>query len=198
MNRDRPGPQRPYSGGQLERHASGGRLSRADWDTSSKNRGWGVLRSILPTEIHSVLDLGCGDGRLAALVLESARKTEYVLAVDSSPLMLDHARSRFAGMEQVEVRPWDLNRSIATFGSFDVIISGFTIHHLPDERKYSLYREAALQPLTDGLFANLEVVASATPELHAESCNLSTANATIPKTESRTQGSSCRGCDKSE
>jgi tRNA (cmo5U34)-methyltransferase len=53
-------------------------------------------------------------------------------------------------------------------GSFDLIVSGMAIHHLEDDRKRNLYAEVARTLNPGGLFANLEVVASATPELHAQ------------------------------
>ena len=50
-----------------------------------------------------------------------------------------------------------------------MIVSGFAIHHLEDERKQEPVRRGGAHVLDPGgLFANLEVVASATPELHAE------------------------------
>jgi SAM-dependent methyltransferase len=135
---------------------------------SPRVAGEDVLRSILPAHARSVLDLGCGDGRLAALVMEECDGIEHVLAVDSSPPMLERARSRFAGQDQVEIRQWDLEDPIVSLGSFDVVVSGCAIHHLSDGRKRDLYAEAASQLLPDGIFANLEVVSSATPELHEE------------------------------
>jgi tRNA (cmo5U34)-methyltransferase len=126
-----------------------------------------VLRSILPAEPRSVLDLGCGDGRLAALVLESCPTVDRVLAVDLSPPMLARARERFDGDRRVDVQTFDLADSLQPLGSFDVIVSGFAIHHLADERKRRLFAEVAAQLQPGGLFANLEVVASSSPELHA-------------------------------
>jgi tRNA (cmo5U34)-methyltransferase len=67
----------------------------------------------------------------------------------------------------VTVRQWDLAEPIAPLGNFDVVVSGFAIHHLESHRKRDLFAEVARQLRPDGLFANLEVVASATPELHA-------------------------------
>jgi SAM-dependent methyltransferase len=61
-----------------------------------------------------------------------------------------------------------LDDSIASFGTFDVIVAGMAIHHLRNQRKMDLYSEVARQLRPSGLFANLEVVASSTPELHAE------------------------------
>jgi SAM-dependent methyltransferase len=62
----------------------------------------------------------------------------------------------------------DLAEPVTSLGRFDVIVSGCAIHHLDDDRKRALLTEIAgiLEP--GGLFANLEVVASATPEEHAE------------------------------
>ena len=128
--------------------------------------GEAVLREVLPDSPNSVLDLGCGDGRLAALVLEACPSVERVLAVDASPPMLAAAHERFASDDRVEVAQLDLNTSIQPLGYFDLVVSGFAIHHLNDARKQSLLREIATQLNPHGLFANLEVVASPTRELH--------------------------------
>ncbi len=130
--------------------------------------GEDVLRSLLPPGPGSLLDLGCGDGRLALLALEARPSLHRVLAVDSSPPMLERARHSAAGDRRVTVLHWDMARSIESLGSFDVIVSGFAIHHLDHARKQTLFNEVARQLRPGGLFANLEVVASATPELHAE------------------------------
>jgi SAM-dependent methyltransferase len=127
-----------------------------------------VLVSVLPESPLTVLDLGCGDGRLAALVLEHRSSVENVLAVDSSPAMLSHARDRFDGDHRVQLREWSLEDPLTPLGSFDVVVAGFSIHHVEDERKRELFREVAGQLTDDGVFANLEVVASATPELHRQ------------------------------
>lgn len=148
--------------------------SQVDWylgrigELPPRVAGEEVLRSVLPATPRSALDLGCGDGRLAALVIEARPTVDRALAVDVSPPMLTRARERFSSDPRVTVTQWDLMDPIDTLGSFDVIVSGFAIHHLEDDRKRRLFTEIAEQLHPGGLFANLEVVASATPELHAE------------------------------
>ena len=131
-----------------------------------------VLVSVLPDSPRTVLDLGCGDGRLAALVLEHRSSVESVLAVDSSPAMLSHARNRFDGDHRVQLQEWSLEDPLTPLGSFDVVVAGFSIHHVEDQRKRELFSEVAGQLAAGGVFANLEVVASATPELHRQFLDL--------------------------
>jgi len=130
--------------------------------------GEAVLRDLLPRAPRRVLDLGCGDGRLAALVLEARASVEHVVAADRSEAMLEHARARFAGNDRVAVVRYDLNEPLDFATEFDLIVSGFAIHHVDDARKKSLFRELrrALDP--GGLLLNLEVVKSATPRRHQE------------------------------
>jgi SAM-dependent methyltransferase len=142
-------------------------LQRVD-GLEPRRAGEGVLRSVLPLDPHSVLDLGCGDGRLCALVLDACPTVERAVGLDRSPPMLARATERFNHDRRVTLRHRDLADTIEPFGVFDVIVSGFAIHHLEDDRKKRLFGEIARQLTPGGLFANLEVVASATPALHAE------------------------------
>jgi len=127
--------------------------------------GEAVLTEILPPAPSSLLDLGCGDGRLAGLVLAARPSITAVVAVDRSEPMLAAARARFAGDARVAVSSHDLADPIPTLGSFDVIVSGFAIHHLEHERKQALFREIASMLSPSGVFANLEVVECASDEL---------------------------------
>ncbi len=130
--------------------------------------GEAVLVEVLPDDPTRVLDLACGDGRLAAVVLGARPSISEVIAVDRSEPMLAKARERFADDPRVEVRAGDLADPLGPLGRFDLIVSGFAIHHLDHPGKQRLFAEVAAQLNPGGTFANLEVVASATPELHAE------------------------------
>jgi SAM-dependent methyltransferase len=134
----------------------------------ARRAGEQMLLDVLPPEPRRVLDLGCGDGRLAALILEHRPSVDDVVAVDVSEPMLHLARERFADESRVHIERGDLGDPITHFGDFDAVVSGFAIHHLPHERKRTLFREIVEQLAPGGTFANLEVVASATPERYAE------------------------------
>ncbi len=129
-------------------------------------QGEAVLRKALPARSRSVFDLGCGDGRLAALVLDARPSITRAVAIDRSPPMLERAAERFRLDGRVRVSRWDLNDSIRAFGTFDLIVSGFAIHHLEDERKQHLFAEVGDQLEPGGWFFNLEVTKSSTPALH--------------------------------
>ncbi|MBV8303552.1 MAG: class I SAM-dependent methyltransferase [Acidimicrobiia bacterium] len=126
---------------------------------------YGELLELLPDHPTRVLDLGCGDGKLMAMIGGPG------VAVDFSPTMLDAARARFHA-DDVEVVEHNLNAPLPDLGTFDVVVSAFAIHHCPHERKRALYTEVfdILEP--GGVFANLEHVASPTQRLHAEFLDL--------------------------
>lgn len=140
-------------------------LARAD-SIPRRHEGEQALLEWVPADTRRVLDLGSGDGRLLARVLDLLPQASGV-ALDFSAEMLDRLGARFAGAPtRVSILEHDLDQRLPELGTFDAIVSSFAIHHMVDDRKRALYGEvfAALAP--GGVFCNLEHVASATPALH--------------------------------
>ncbi len=114
------------------------------------------------------LDLGCGDGVLGAAVLDRHPGSRGVF-VDFSQAMLDAAAGRLADVStRVELLELDYSHpgwvvSVEACGPYDVIVSGFSIHHQTDDRKRELYAEILSLLAPGGVFVNVEHVASATP-----------------------------------
>jgi len=132
-----------------------------------RSEGESILLDCIPPTASRILDLGCGDGRLLALVLERSPQATGI-AVDFSPAMLERARRRFAGDKRVEVREHNLDHPLPQLGSFDTVVSSFAIHHVADERKRELYTEVFRSLTPAGVFCNLEHVSSPTDRLHSQ------------------------------
>ncbi len=120
--------------------------------------------------VRRFLDVGCGDGFLGAVLLERFPDATGTF-VDFSEPMLQAARERLAPFgERVNIEHADLSgpawsTALGEGGTFDIVISGFAIHHLTDDRKRELYSEV-LELLTPGaFFINIEHVSSRTPWL---------------------------------
>lgn len=114
-----------------------------------------------------ILDLGCGDGILGRLLMERFPAAQVTFADFSEP-MLAAVREKLAGSSSAAVLKADFSEAtwldaVAKEGPFEVIVSGFAIHHQPDVRKKALYTEIYGSLAPGGIFLNLEHVASATP-----------------------------------
>ncbi len=110
-------------------------------------------------------DLGCGDGVLTQALLVRYPQAQ-VTALDFSAPMLEQAKQRLHPFgDRVQLIQADLYTPDwqTHLQPFDAIISGYCIHHLPDDRKRMLYQEIYHQLSPGGGFFNIEHVASATP-----------------------------------
>jgi ubiquinone/menaquinone biosynthesis C-methylase UbiE len=127
-----------------------------------------VMMSILRTArepVENFLDLGCGDGILGATVLGAYPSAQGVF-VDFSEPMLEQALMQLKEYgSQLSFKNLDYGdpawfNKIQAHGPFDAIVSGYSIHHQPDERKQEIYQEifSLLEP--GAWFVNIEHVSS--------------------------------------
>lgn len=122
-------------------------------------------------ELETFVDLGCGGGALARAVLSEFPGARGVL-IDFSEPMLDAARTQLESYgDQLQFIHADLaasNWQTKLDSPVDAIVSGYAIHHLVHERKRALYGEIFSALNSNGMFINVEHVASATPWLEAQ------------------------------
>lgn len=125
-----------------------------------------MLLEALPQRVERFLDLGTGDGHMLALI-RSRHPDAAAIGLDSSEPMLVRARERFGDDPGIELRLHELDAPLAEEGPFDAVVSGLAIHHLEDERKRALFGEVEPLLTPGGVFANLDLVSSVSPQLHA-------------------------------
>jgi ubiquinone/menaquinone biosynthesis C-methylase UbiE len=118
----------------------------------------------LPSKI---LDLGCGDGALGRMLID-IYPTVHMIFADFSEPMLEALRRQIEGNQKTTVINTDFAtpawiKSFEAEKPFDVIVSGFAIHHQTDNRKKELYAEIYGLLREGGVFLNLEHISSATP-----------------------------------
>ena len=117
-----------------------------------------------------ILDLGCGDGILGRMLLEEYSSAHVIFADFSEP-MLQKLRKKIGDDQRATVVNVDFATSawfkeIESEKPFDIIVSGFAIHHQPDERKKELYAEIDGLLSNGGIFLNLDQVSSATSSIN--------------------------------
>ena len=101
-----------------------------------------TLAGCVPATVTSVLDVGCGDGFLAARL---ARRVPHVVALDIDEPVLARARARFPDAA-VLWRHGDILADSFAPGSFDAVVSNATLHHLPDTESALRHLGALVRP----------------------------------------------------
>jgi len=113
--------------------------------------------------IRSFIDLGCGAGALGAVILERYPDARGVF-IDFSPAMLDAAKRKLGDNPNVTLSNLDYAtpdwlEAVEDDTPFDAVVSGYSIHHHPDERKRRVYTEIFDLLAPGGVFMNIEHVA---------------------------------------
>ena len=134
-----------------------------------------MMRVIAGPEEHPVrnfLDLGCGDGILAATILEKYPRARGTLVDFSMPMLQAALRNLQAYSKSLHVSSVDYSDPswfdiISNHAPFDAVVSGFSIHHQPDSVKRQIYTDIFDLLMPGGVFVNVEHVSSATPRIEA-------------------------------
>ena len=98
-----------------------------------------LVHAALPPGASRVLDVGCGDGILAAELLRSG--ISHVIALDVDASVVERASSTHAGLP-IEWRHGDVNEAAFEPSSFDAIVSVAALHHM--DARVALQRFAKL------------------------------------------------------
>lgn len=116
-------------------------------------------------EPKSILDLGAGTGLLSYFWYRQFPDSEYLL-VDIADDMLNVARKRFAGLDNVSYRTWDYSNGLPD-GDFDMIVSALSIHHLKDEDKMKLFERIYDKLPFGGMFVNYDQFCAGDTEMNS-------------------------------
>lgn len=111
-----------------------------------------------------ILDLGAGTGLLSYFWYQYCPDTEYVL-VDVADEMLNVARKRFAGIDNISYQNLDYSKGLPN-EDFDVITSALSIHHLENADKAKLFARIYDKLPVDGLFVNYDQFCAGQKEMN--------------------------------
>ena len=100
-------------------------LGRNGFATTDAFRGWLAER-------RRILDAGCGNGRVTALLRQYAPAATEIVGIDLSAAHV--ARANLDGLPNVTVHEGDLLGDLGHLGSFDLIYCQEVLHHTSDPR----------------------------------------------------------------
>jgi ubiquinone/menaquinone biosynthesis C-methylase UbiE len=135
-------------------------------DVDSENRE--ILEMLNLAQGASVLEIGCGTGRFAR---SAAKAGLTVTAIDVSEIMLEYL-SHKADEDNCEIKTSQGGFLTMDFpaASFDAVVSGLALHHLPDVWKMVALRNIAKILKPEGQFILRDVVFKLRNDEEPDSC----------------------------
>lgn len=175
------------------------RPAGGDWNATKYDRvadpqtRWGAeVLERLPLEgDETILDAGCGTGRVTELLLDRLPRGR-VVALDASAAMLGEARGRLARFgDQVTYVEADLGKPLPVSPPVDAVLSTATFHWVPDhdalfENLASVLRPGGWLVAQCGGFGNVATMLRVAREVHpgfSRMHNFQTAEATAARLE---------------
>jgi ubiquinone/menaquinone biosynthesis C-methylase UbiE len=126
---------------------------------STSMEGNSLLTLLRPSRRDSVLELGCGTGRLTIPI---ARKCRRIVAIDRSDSMLEVARAKSKEVSNIEFKKLDIAKRRLPFpsASFEKAISPLVLNHIENIR--SLFKEISRVLKPRGIFVFDDIMPDST------------------------------------
>jgi demethylmenaquinone methyltransferase/2-methoxy-6-polyprenyl-1,4-benzoquinol methylase len=109
---------------------------------------------IKPTD--SILDLGCGTGRNASLMLKQLNDGGSITGIDLSPIMQKQFEKRFANEKRVSFSSQRIDIPFNLEKKFDIIFISFVLHGFPDPIRENIIENVKAHLKPNGVFAILD------------------------------------------
>lgn len=107
---------------------------------------FGALMDALPSDVHDILELGCGPGALTVGLAERYPHAR-ITAVDAAAEMLDVARERLGpAAEGVRFVASTFEKFEAGMQDFDLVTGSMSLHHVVEKKDYYRRLHASLRP----------------------------------------------------
>jgi tRNA (cmo5U34)-methyltransferase len=147
-------------------------IENSDYYILERNKVFKILKSFLKNNLAdnknghlSVLDLGCGDGRVTQELLAVDNRLRVTL-VDGSEEMINKAQIRLKAYSEMDFHQWTFEELIVENKlnkNYDLIVSSLALHHVIDKRNLYNYLYNFLNP--GGYFIIFDVVRAPTENL---------------------------------
>lgn len=110
-----------------------------DFDATRRRAwlGWHEALAIIDSPIHSVIDIGCGNGRFALFLSQRQSAPFDYTGIDSSPDLLRLARARLSTLDQARIRliKHDLVEAALPDMQAQLVALFGILHHVPGFRQ---------------------------------------------------------------
>lgn len=128
---------------------------------------WALLHYLPPDwSPRTILELGCGSGNLSQLLCSRFPEARIQL-VDFSAKLIEQCRSRLPEDATVEFLQEDFRSLAFAPGSFSLVVSTISLHHLTHSEKAELFGNVFGWLEDDGIFTYSDQFAGVTDDLYA-------------------------------